>query len=261
MPTSRDIIPSLVGRGIRDIPHIPGKLQGPGPGNPGPAPPKGFVRLWSDDAEVIVGLGAEPPQQTQGYGGWEEIDRKRRKSLTIWKGRAPRRIVMALLFDVLGEEESGPELERDIRVLESFAGEDQPVEPPLVNFDSGGFIPNDFTDAPEIRWLLDGIDWGDAIRDSEGQRERQEASITLLEYVPDQRVEELPPAAKRREASKKGKCKGAKSKRYTVKKGDTLVSIAKAQLHDADCWKAIGNANEIRDPRAPLKVGRNIRLP
>ncbi len=52
------------------------------------------------------------------------------------------------------------------------------------------------------------------------------------------------------------------SVQYTVKKGDTLGSIAKAHYNKASSWKKIYNANTnvISDPNK-LKVGTVLRIP
>lgn len=47
---------------------------------------------------------------------------------------------------------------------------------------------------------------------------------------------------------------------YTVKKGDTLYSIARSHYGDGKQWKKIVDANPGLDP-AKLKVGQSIQLP
>jgi nucleoid-associated protein YgaU len=47
---------------------------------------------------------------------------------------------------------------------------------------------------------------------------------------------------------------------YTVKSGDTLEGIARAQLGDGQKWHAIVDLNPGLDPKA-LKVGQKIKLP
>jgi hypothetical protein len=224
------------------------------------ATPIGELSIWSDDIFVRVGLGDGSPGQTQGFGGWEEIERQRRKSLTTWKGRQPWRIPVAVLFDTLTDPGNGFLIERDIRNLEKLAGGGINGEPPIVRFDSGGLIPHDYTDAGHVKWVIDGIEFGDAIRNHNGNRIRQAVSITFLEYVADETLKEF--AAKHRAQPGQKKCKPA-HKRYVTKQGDTLIKIAKVQYHDANCWKSIVKANpkhKLRDPRRPLKAGIHLRL-
>jgi nucleoid-associated protein YgaU len=52
----------------------------------------------------------------------------------------------------------------------------------------------------------------------------------------------------------------AHPKFYTVKRGDTLSSIAADQLGDYRRWTEIADLNDIRDPRR-VKVGQTLRLP
>lgn len=47
---------------------------------------------------------------------------------------------------------------------------------------------------------------------------------------------------------------------YTIKKGDTLYSIARSHYGDGKQWKKIVDANPGLDP-AKLKVGQTIELP
>ncbi len=52
----------------------------------------------------------------------------------------------------------------------------------------------------------------------------------------------------------------AASGNYTVKKGDTLYSIARTHYNDGKQWTKIVEANPGLDP-AKLKVGQTIRIP
>jgi hypothetical protein len=48
---------------------------------------------------------------------------------------------------------------------------------------------------------------------------------------------------------------------YTVKKGDTLPSIAKEFYGNPSVWPKIADANKIRHPKKDLKVGTKLKLP
>lgn len=50
------------------------------------------------------------------------------------------------------------------------------------------------------------------------------------------------------------------AKTYTVKRGDTLASIAAAEYGEAGAWRAIADANGLADPRA-LPPGTPLALP
>nr|WP_244164652.1 LysM domain-containing protein [Streptomyces silaceus] len=50
------------------------------------------------------------------------------------------------------------------------------------------------------------------------------------------------------------------SRTYTVRKGDTLSSIAAAQLGDDARWREIARLNGLQDPDA-IRVGQKLKLP
>lgn len=220
--------------------------------------PLGYVRFWSPTISVLAPLGDGSPVLTQGFAGWEEVEMPRRKSRTVWKGRQPLKQTIPLLFDTLHDERNAAVLERTIRNFERLCGVGIPGEPPVIQFDSAGLVPYDFHDSPHIRWVVDGYEPGETLR-AGPHRVRQETTVTVMEYVEDTQLA-VSAAALRRTPSKPHKCT-SKHKRYTVKKNDTLSSIAKKEYGDADCWRVIGSANKIRDPRKKLKVGRKLRLP
>jgi nucleoid-associated protein YgaU len=47
---------------------------------------------------------------------------------------------------------------------------------------------------------------------------------------------------------------------WTLRRGQTLASIAAAEYHDARCWRQIAEANGIDDPLA-LQPGTLLMLP
>jgi nucleoid-associated protein YgaU len=52
----------------------------------------------------------------------------------------------------------------------------------------------------------------------------------------------------------------AAASEYTVKTGDTLEGIARAQLGDGQKWRSIVEINPGLDPKA-LKIGQKIKMP
>jgi nucleoid-associated protein YgaU len=52
----------------------------------------------------------------------------------------------------------------------------------------------------------------------------------------------------------------AGSTQYTIKSGDTLEGIARAQMGDGQKWQLIAAANPGLDPKA-LKIGQKITIP
>lgn len=218
-----------------------------------------YVRITCDDppADIAALLGEERPDISSGYGGWEEVARPRRKTVTTWAGMPARRLQVSIILDNWIASTS---IERTIRQLERLALPREGGQPPVVRVDAkGGALP-----WQSRRWVIDAISWGDALMNSNGNRTRQAAVVTFLEYVSDDLIERVPPAKKRRNTKKRkegtGSKKGAKEKRYTVKRGDSLSKIAARKLGDARRWRELAKLNNIRDPRN-VRVGQVLRLP
>ena len=227
-----------------------------------------FASLENKPLRFVCLLGDGSPTPTAGYGGWIVKDRERRTGLTRWPGVGPLEMDIPVLFDSFAEGD-GLKIENDIRQLEKMAGLDTGVdEPPLVMFDSAGVVPHDAHGAPQNIWVIKDIQWGDADRNQYGNRTRQAATIQVMLYVEDGVLTNESSAARRKAAnakkkSDKGKKKnGAKSKKYTVKNGDTLQTIAKKELKKTSRWKEIVKLNKnLRDPRKKLQPGTILNMP
>jgi len=244
-----------------------------------PTPPElGYVVIWSDDPamQVLARLGPERPNVSAGYGGWEEVARPRRSTVTTWAGQPARRMSVSILLD---EFAAGTSVETDIRRLERMALPRPGGQPPNVWVDAkGAHLPYQGR-----TWVVDGIEWGDASMNRNGNRTRQAATLTLLEFVSDQLIQarlRKSPAQRRREKksaeSGRGSKKNAREKRKpagpTRKKtnrarsaapaydGEGLAAVAARELGDARRWREIADLNGIRDPRA-VKAGQVLRLP
>lgn len=249
-----------------------------------PAPPAvGFVILWTDDppAQVVARLGEERPDVTAGYGGWEEVARPRRSTVTSWAGQPARRLTLPILLD--GWATNTP-VEHHIRQLERMALPRPGGEPPTIRFNAhGNHLPG-----KEATWVIDALSWDDALMNAEGERTRQAATLELLEFISDDVIEARTrkSSAQRRRAranakSGKGKKKNSRDKRKhagrnrrSVRKpkthtraitatafdGEDLMAIAARELDDVRRWREIADLNGIRDPRA-VKVGQILRMP
>jgi hypothetical protein len=224
-------------------------------------------------------LGPDRPDVSSGYGGWDEVERPRRSTVTTWRGQPARRMSLSIMFD---DWAGGDSVETDIRRLERLALPRPGGQPPTVQVSAiGGIIPPAYE---ALSWVIDAIAWGDALLNDHYNRTRQEATVTLLEYVSDDLVR-VSPAKKRRAKSnrKSGKAtkKGAKQKRVASKAGrrtgsskaltatagqtvvydgEDLLSVAARELGDATRWHEIAELNGIRDPRAVTRA-MVIRLP
>jgi hypothetical protein len=263
------------------------------------APAVGFVVIWTDDppAQVTARLGDERPEIEAGYGGWEEVARPRRTTVTSWVGQPARRLSLPILLDHYA---ANAPVERDIRKLERMALPRHGGEPPTVRFNAkGNHVPG-----KSLTWVIEGITWGDAIMNPDGERVRQAATLALLEFVSDDLIDARTlskSAAERRRflaQRKKARKQEARDKRKAVARsrrsarrrkkksgstggvsafaamdatvveadnvtafdGEDLMAIAARELGDVRRWREIADLNGIRDPRA-VKVGQVLRMP
>jgi hypothetical protein len=245
----------------------------------------GWVRVWSKDPplSIIARLSEDQPVVTQGYGGWEEVARPRRKPLTSWIGSPGWHMQLGLMLDHWARGES---VEDQVATLEAMG---KPTasdgNPPRLTIDAPGHA----VQGQGRTWVIDTITWGDAIMGPAGNRQRQVAVLALIEYQAD--VHLKPPPAKHRQTrhkqTKKGKGHGATKKRVHAKRshhakagtahlgvglqgtipastdfgqGEDLATIAARELGDASRWVEIAELNGLRDPQA-ITPGQVLRLP
>lgn len=200
----------------------------------------------SRGSSVSVLRGDGDPKMVGGGSGWDVVARPRRVGLTIWKGRDPYRMDLPIMIDGWAKSDS---MENDIAILNQMQmGSD--LEPPPTITIVGG-VP-----VKGIIWIMDPqIDWGDNViwgSDSKGNmfRYRQDAVVHLCQFNPEDRLV----------VSGGGNLQAPR--RYVVKKGDDLRSIAQKMYGDPSKFKLIQAANNIRDPKRILRmVGQEIRIP
>jgi len=238
------------------------------------APGAGWVRVSSTDPPVslTVRLGDARPDVTAGYGGWTEVARPRRRPLTVWTGSPGLRMTLPILLDGF---QAGRSVERDIANLERLslptAADGSP--PRLRLAARGGAVPH--TDRV---WVVDTLTFADgAVMNKAGDRTRQPATLSLLEWIADVRVNEKSTTTQTRRQAARAKSKaGAARKRIVAGHGKTkpgtraasstfgggedLLTIAARELGDADRWVEIAALNGLRDPRA-IVPGQALRLP
>lgn len=225
--------------------------------------PVGWCRIRPDDSSdlvVLIELGDSYPRITQGFGGWDEVERTGRTSITHWRGHAPLALELELFFD---DHDDGKSVEAEIDTLEALGGRGRKRigggQPPLLKVDTAGVMPHDVQADPDTRWVITDLEFDQesAIRNDHGNRVRQTVTVGLLQYVADDRLQDRALAMRQQLAKRKKTAK----RTYRAKKGDTLMSIARAKLGDAGRWREIQRLNpKIRDPRA-VKAGAVIRLP
>lgn len=244
-------------------------------------PPVGFVAIVCDEPPVtiVARLGAERPDVSSGYGGWSEVARPRRSTVTTWEGQPARKMALSILLD---NHYAGRSIEDDIRRLERMALPRTGGEPPTVQIVAkGGHVP--YT---ELTWVIESLAWGDALMNAYGNRTRQAATVGLLQYVEDDLIEARKRSssaqkrrAKKMRGSKKNTKKNSREKRKPAARnrratrtrgraatgavayeGEDLMAIAARELGDVRRWREIAELNGIRDPRA-ITIGQVLRLP
>lgn len=198
------------------------------------------IRIRDEDTQdsIVVLLG-EGSATVTGYGGWEEVSRPRRTGFVDWTGGALKRLNVPLMFDGWADDR---DVEGDVRFLESLASDRRGLPPSTVKLSSRA-VPH-----TDLIWVIEALEWGDALRNSDGVLFRQTATVTFLEFV----AADITTIKKKQRKAKKS------TKLVTVKKGETLVLIAK---HHKVTLASVRKLNpKIRDPRKALKVGSKIRL-
>lgn len=202
-----------------------------------------YVFKSSEGTVVSVLRGEGAPKLTDGVGGWELTPRPRRKSLTLWKGRAPYACEVPVLFDA---HAVGDSVEAEISRLTRMGLGTDFSPPPTVKVEGG--LP-----VRGINWVIADIEWGDDVyweQPDQGSsyRTRQDATVILWEHNPEIRVSI--------------EAINTQPNLYVVTKaGETLKTIAKAVYGNASRWTEIKEANpSIRDPNN-LKVGTRVVYP
>lgn len=202
--------------------------------------------------KIRVWLGEGSPQVTGGVGGWDAVARPGRRPLSVWRGPTePLRQVIPLLFDgwAHGKGPEGSSMEADIRVLEKMGGLDRgDPKPPAIIIE--GSLPHDESRAPGNRWVVETLEWGEAIRrTSDGHRVRQACLATFMLYT-----ESNLSAIKRAKPRPKYRVVSAHT-------GDTYEKIAARELKLRRAGNRLARLNGSRDAGKRLKRGTKVRLP
>lgn len=224
---------------------------------------------------VVAIVGQTPPVPADGYGGWNLINRPRRKALTEWDGINPLRVLVPVILGVKpgrGGVADGRALNiscaPDRLALERMAMPPAVgAEPPQISV--SGPVPH-ATSGP---WVIESFDWDQApIYNAAGVLVRHAVTVHLLEYVRDDRLAlDLNAAAHARRSSTTKSASAARTaggssnqatrqKVYVVRAGDTLSSIAARVLGNYKRWTEIASLNSIRDPKS-IAIGQKLRLP
>jgi hypothetical protein len=154
------------------LPKPPTSVLGLAPGTPGSVrilcPDKGFdVTCWCGGTGLTI---------TGGYGGVSRVQRPRRVSSTDYAGIDPYTASLPVRFDGWADDRS---VEPECAALDAMARDPSSrVGPPGVQV--LGPVPPAYA---SIVWLIDDVQWGDALWSDGNYRTRQDATINLVQFV------------------------------------------------------------------------------
>ena len=224
---------------------------------------------FNPNYRVVALLDAAVPAITQGYGGWTEQDRARRRTLTYYSGPKPFKMDLPIVFDGYSTDTS---VEASVKTLEQMATPAKyGAPPPTVKII--GHLPH-----TDITWVIDDITWGDTMRKIGGIRVRQNMVVHLLEYVTTDIAKVT--ATKQVQTKSKHKSKNTHeynrtqygyavdpstvsgyNTTYVTREGDSLTTIAAQQLGNYDYWHDIADINGFRDPFYKYPGGVKMKIP
>jgi LysM domain len=218
-----------------------------------------FVFRQIDPPGASLALRLDPTSiaQSGGVGGWDEIPHPKRPASTEWNGQPLRSLDIPVLFDGWRTK---IDVEEPCRILEAW-GRIPPGarEPAILQVVYGSYTP--------LRWVVNGLAWGDELRNHRGRRVRANVTVTLLEHrdaivalTPVQRATPAPSRASSPGKPSSGAAVRPSGKTYIVRSGDNLSKIAQSQLGKASRWPEIARLNGLRDPDK-VTAGQRLRLP
>jgi nucleoid-associated protein YgaU len=207
-----------------------------------------FSAFLADGAAIV----------TEGYAGWHVVDRPREVGIVEWQGRNPMAIEIPFLIDYWFDEHDintpGQKCENQIKTLERLCGIGSHQQPPICTVNADGAIPHDYSINKKNEWVIESVTWDRAVelrRGDNGRRLRAGGTILIRQFITARDIlHRLKPGERARKPSF-----------WTVKKGDTLMKIAKKVYGDASKWKIIADANGFRDRRRPLVIGSRLKIP
>lgn len=149
-----------------------------------------------------------------------------------------RSLSMSLFFDTY---EAGTDVRDHTNRIYGLLDIDETLHrPPICSFSWGGF---------SLTCLVQSVSGTFKLFLPSGVPVRAELTVSLKEFVS---VEQQAKETKTQSADH--------AKRFTVRRGDTLATIAAAEYGDPGRWRVIAEANGIADPMA-IAPGLTLRLP
>jgi hypothetical protein len=149
-------------------------------------PPNLSVTVMMDEEGCVI---------TDGYGGWEIVERPRRTSITHWAGRESYQMEAHIVFDGYRDND---DVEGAITRLEKMALPYEKEPPPVLVL--GSAVPHG---GEQMDWVITNIEWGNKIRNNQGRRIRQHAKVTLRGFVALDRIQLKAAKRARKKAGRK----------------------------------------------------------
>jgi hypothetical protein len=219
------------------------------------------IRCSNPKTDVSVLRGEGPMQITDGVGGWDVVNRPRQVGMTQWSGVEPFQVKIPVQFEgwkptaAQWGSPDGVDMNPGIYALLRCArGTDE--HPPGICRVYGLVLPAE-------RWVIENIEFGDntIVTLGGGKTLRQDATITLREYVPPSYLR----VSKRALDSPKGRTKTYVVKRTARKgaskrTGQTPAEIAKVLRCK---WTDLRQLNPkvVKKAGQHLKIGVKLRVP
>lgn len=202
---------------------------------------KPIVTLASSSPSISVAglLGPAIPDIVDGFGGVNEIERRRLRPLTDSDTIPLIKQTFELVFSGYAE---GRVVDAEVSALEQLAGLGR-TSPRLPVVRLSGPVRK-----TEIDWQIAGlarIDTPETIRDRDGRFLQVAFALTLVEHNGSDVVAVGP---------------GTGARVYVVKSGDTLKKIAHKLLGDSRRWTEIAKLNSLTKSGG-LTTGRRLRVP
>lgn len=229
--------------------------------------PIGWCAVVSPDGVVLARLGPDPTLPTAGYGGWDSVERAKRKSLTNFVGVDPLAMPLTLLIDAYALDLSIEKIRDAVEAMALPIGapghlSEGFIYPPLVRAYGPG-IPH-----TDIEWVVSNLTWLDdpvPQYTSRGELARVAVTLDLLEFVDggDLNVSKVKRTKKKTVVC--AKVKPAKRThvvtKFEARHDNPLMVISARYFGATKCWKTLATLNKIRDPKAVKKMaGKTIKL-
>lgn len=213
-----------------------------------PTAPPGMVAFATSILTVRCKLGATSAVAAGGVGGWVDVPLPGRTAKVEYAGTPNYTLSIPVLLDGLANRESvEPQIAAFYAIGRPPEGSPRATLPPIIRV--GGMVPHG-----DREWVLTEFAEGEAIWDGHS-RIRLWATVSLAAY----RALDVVKVQKKSTAK-------ASTRVYTVKRGDTLGSIARDEM-GAKTATAIAKGvatikalNKIRDPKS-IKAGQKIKVP